>query len=169
MNLHKEITAPLFEQVKEDISEKIKNGIYTAGHKIPTELELIEQYQVSRITIRRAIEELCKEGMLIKLQGKGTFVQEKKIFRKIEHTVSFSESCQANDMVPSASVTERKIMLAGDPEIPEHPAFEDNSVIFIQRVRSADNTPVMLENNYYLYDKYSSSSQNHSTALYMIC
>lgn len=155
MNLHKESTSPLFEQVRDDIYEKIKNGIYVAGHKIPTELDLIDQYQVSRITVRRAIEELCKEGMLVKLQGKGTFVQEKRIFRKIEHTVSFSESCQANGMVPSATVTERKIMLAGDPEIPVHPAFQDGSVIFIQRVRSADGSPVMLENNYYLYDKYS--------------
>lgn len=155
MNIHKESTSPLFEQVKEDIYEKIKNGIYVAGHKIPTELDLIDQYQVSRITIRRAIEELCKEGMLVKLQGKGTFVQEKRIFRKIEHTVSFSESCHANGMVPSATVTERKIMLSGDPEVPEHPAFASNSVIFIQRVRSADGSPVMLENNYYLYDKYS--------------
>lgn len=155
INLHKESTSPLFEQVKDDIYEKIKNGIYMAGHKIPTELELIDQYQVSRITVRRAIEELCKEGMLVKLQGKGTFVQEKRIFRKIEHTVSFSESCQTNGMVPSASVTERQIMLAGDPEVPEHSAFQDNSVIYIQRVRSADGSPVMLENNYYLYDKYS--------------
>ena len=153
INLHKESTSPLFEQVKDDIYEKIKNGIYMAGHKIPTELELIDQYQVSRITVRRAIEELCKEGMLVKLQGKGTFVQEKRIFRKIEHTVSFSESCQTNGMVPSASVTERRIMLAGDPEVPEHSAFQDNSVIYIQRVRSADGSPVMLENNY--YDKYS--------------
>lgn len=155
MNIQKDSTSPLFEQVMEDISEKIKNGVYAAGHKIPTELELIEQYQVSRITIRRAIEELCKDGMLVKLQGKGTFVQEKRIFRKIEHTVSFSESCQANGMKPSAFVTERRIMLAGDPEAPEHPAFQNNSGIFIQRVRSADGAPVMLENNYYLYDKYS--------------
>ena len=155
MNLHKASTTPLFEQVKEDILRKIKSGEYTAGHKIPTELELIEAYDVSRITIRRAIEDLCKEGILIKKQGKGTFVQEKRIFRKIEHTVSFSDSCRAGNMVPSASVTKRKVMLSGDPEIPEHSAFEHTSVVYIQRVRSADNIPVMLENNYYPYDKYS--------------
>ena len=155
MNLQRVSTSPLFEQVKTDISEKIRSGAYAAGHKIPTELELVEQYNVSRITIRRAIEDLCKDGVLVKHQGKGTFVQEKRIFRKIEHTVSFSESCQAGNMIPSATVTERKILLKEDPEIPEHPDFQDTSVIYIQRVRAADNIPVMLENNYYLYDKYS--------------
>lgn len=155
MDLHKASTTPLFEQVKEDISEKIKSGEYIAGHKIPTESELIEKYDVSRITIRRAIEELCKEGVLIKKQGKGTFVQEKRIFRKIEHTVSFSDSCRAGNMTPSAKVTKRKVMLSGDPEIPEHSDFANTSVVYIQRVRSADDIPVMLENNYYPFDKYS--------------
>ena len=134
MDLHKASTTPLFEQIKEDISEKIKSGEYIAGHKIPTELELIAEYDVSRITIRRAIEELCKEGILIKKQGKGTFVQEKRIFRKIEHTVSFSDSCRAGNMTPSAKVTKRKVMLSGDPEIPEHSEFDNTSVVYIQRV-----------------------------------
>lgn len=155
MNLQKTSVSPLFEQIKLDILDKIRDGSYTAGHKIPTELELIEQYNVSRITIRRAIDDLCKDGVLVKYQGKGTFVQEKRIYRKIEHNVSFSESCQASNMSPSATVTERKIFLNGESEVPLHPVFENTSAVYIQRVRSADNIPIMLENNFYPYDKYS--------------
>ncbi|WP_346904338.1 GntR family transcriptional regulator, partial [Faecalicatena contorta] len=61
MNIENNTTRPLFEKVKDDISARIKSGEYPAGSKIPTEVELIKQYDVSRITIRRAIEELCKD------------------------------------------------------------------------------------------------------------
>ncbi len=155
MNLNKESTTPLFEQVKEDISSKIKSGIYASGSKIPTELDLIKEYNVSRITIRRAIDDLCKLGVLIKRQGKGTFVQEKKIFRKIEHNTSFSDSCRANGMVPSASVIIRKVLTPDSKGIPAHNELKNDSVIYIQRVRSADDIPIMLENNYYPCSKYS--------------
>ncbi len=71
MNIHKESTSPLFEQVKEDIYEKIKNGIYVAGHKIPTELDLIDQYQVNhhqtghrRIVQRRDAGKTPRQGDL---------------------------------------------------------------------------------------------------------
>lgn len=154
MNLTKVSTAPLFEQIKVDILDKIRTGEYQPGHKIPTEIDLIAEYNVSRITIRRAIEDLCKQNVLAKHQGKGTFVQEKRIFRKIEHTVSFSDSCRAGNMTPSALVTERKILLKGDQNTPPHSTLKDSSTIYIQRLRAADNIPVMLENNYYPFDKY---------------
>jgi predicted amidohydrolase YtcJ len=84
MSITMDDASPLFEQIKEDIKSKIQRGIYSPGAKIPTEVELIAEYDVSRITIRRAVEELCKEGYLEKNQGRGTYVKNKKIFRKIE-------------------------------------------------------------------------------------
>lgn len=89
MKLNTTSDIPLFKQLKNDLLEQIKKGIYISGQQIPTETELSELYHVSRITIRRAITELCNEGVLIKKQGKGTFVKERKIFRKLEHTLSF--------------------------------------------------------------------------------
>ena len=83
MKLNTTSDIPLFEQLKNDLLEQIKKGIYISGQQIPTETELSELYHVSRITIRRAITELCNEGVLIKKQGKGTFVKERKIFRKL--------------------------------------------------------------------------------------
>lgn len=80
MKLNTTSDIPLFEQLKNDLLEQIKKGIYISGQQIPTETELSELYHVSRITIRRAITELCNEGVLIKKQGKGTFVKERKIF-----------------------------------------------------------------------------------------
>ena len=72
--MNERTAVPLYMQIKEDIKAAIQQGVYKAKEKIPTEPELSAEYSVSRITVRRAIEELCGEGYLIKRQGLGTFV-----------------------------------------------------------------------------------------------
>ena len=74
--------------------------------KVPPEPELADLYHVSRITVRRTVEELCTQGYLIKHQGKGTFVKSPMIFRKFESqkNMSFSESCRQNDRIPESHV-----------------------------------------------------------------
>ncbi|HBH6732297.1 TPA: GntR family transcriptional regulator, partial [Enterococcus faecium] len=74
---------PLYLQLKEILKNKINTGEYPENTKIPAESELIESYEVSRITVRKAVEELVEEGYLLKKQGKGTFVNRHKVFRKI--------------------------------------------------------------------------------------
>lgn len=64
----------LYQRMKQSVKENIENGVYRQGDKLPNETELEAIYSVSRITVRRAIKELCDEGLLVKKQGKGTFV-----------------------------------------------------------------------------------------------
>ncbi len=146
---------PLFEQLKNDLSDQIKKGTFLSGQQIPTETELSTSYNVSRITVRRAITELCTEGVLIKKQGKGTFVKEHKIFRKLEHTLSFSDACKANHMESSTVVTKREVIPSDKYHLDNAELFEEDSIIYIQRIRYADSTPIMIENNYYPCHKFS--------------
>ena len=74
---------PLYQQIKEDIKAAIERGKYKPNEKIPAEPELSAEYSVSRITVRRAVEELCNEGYLVKMQGRGTFVSTPRIHRKM--------------------------------------------------------------------------------------
>lgn len=69
---------PLYQQLMDDIKLDISNQKYRHGDKIPSETELAEIYNVSRITVRRAVSELCDEGYLAKHQGKGTFVTHRR-------------------------------------------------------------------------------------------
>lgn len=64
--------APLYQQIYDEIKDAIEKGVYAPKERIPSELELAEQYEVSRITVRRAVEELCSDGYLVKQQGRGT-------------------------------------------------------------------------------------------------
>lgn len=160
---------PLYKQLKEELKNSIKKGTLIHGEKIPTEIELSEIYKVSRITIRKAVEELVKEGLLLKKQGKGTFVQQNKIQRKIDNLLSFTESCEINGMIPSSIVTKKEILIPTEEQIEEMGLKKSEKVLFIQRIRLADGFPIMCENNYFPYPKFEFLiSEALNTSLYSL-
>jgi len=149
--------APLYRQVKEDMKRRIQNGIYKPKDKIPSEPELSAEYAVSRITIRRAVEELCTEGYLVKQQGRGTFVMTPRIHRKITertHLESFSKTCENAGLKAGARLLERKIVPAGEPEREFLRLEKDALLLHVERIRTADGYPVFLENLYFPYEPY---------------
>ena len=157
MPLDKEARQPLYRQLMEELKEQIHAGKYKAGDQIPTEPELAAIYEVSRITVRKTIEELCEQGYLVKQRGKGTFVETPKLYRKIEQrsNVSFSESCKMNGREPSSHVLSSEII---KPEkwISEFLELKNKEeVIHISRVLSADNIPIILEELYFPTTKFS--------------
>ncbi|WP_342436551.1 GntR family transcriptional regulator [Paenibacillus sp. FSL L8-0436] len=152
--LNAENAEPLYIQLKNAVQSAIANGSFNQGDKIPTEIELAETYNVSRITVRKAIEELVREGYLTKRQGKGTFVNRPKIGRKIEHIISFTAACKANGVSSHSVVTERK-KLKADADTAERLQIQPGeSVLYIQRQRYAGEQPLMLENNYYPFERF---------------
>lgn len=141
---------PLYQQVIDIIKNEISSGAYKAGARIPNEFELAENYKVGRVTVRRAIEELVQQGYLTKRQGKGTFVNAPKLKRKIRQkgdVQSFSEGCAANDMVPGARLVSRTVVAATREDAAFFGVEPGCELIVVERVRTADGIPVMLENN----------------------
>lgn len=151
------VALPLYQQVKEDIKAAIENGKYKAQEKIPAEPELSAEYSVSRITVRRAIEELCSEGYLVKMQGRGTFVSTPRIHRKMfngNETESFSRTCQNSGMRPGAKLLDRKIVPVRENEMVFFGCGKDALLLYIQRVRTADGLPIFLENLFFPYETF---------------
>lgn len=150
MELNKNTQQPLYQQLIVKIRDKIRSGEYKPGDKIPTEKDLSDIYEVSRITVRRTIEELCNQGYLSKCQGKGTFVEAPKIYRKIEqdNNISFTETCIANGRKPSSHILlcELITMLSGQNEFFQ--MEESNKIYHIQRILSADDLPLIFEDVY---------------------
>jgi len=87
--LNKEGHVPLYIQLKDLIQEKIESGVYAEGTAIPSERELCNMYEVSRITVRQAIERAVSEGLLVRRPGKGTYVSARKIHQPLERITSF--------------------------------------------------------------------------------
>ncbi|WP_273124161.1 GntR family transcriptional regulator [Bacillus weihaiensis] len=82
---------PLYIQLKEVIIQKIDNQIWVTGDTIPTERELQDQYNLSRTTVRQALTELVSEGVLERIQGKGTFVAAPKLEPLRPDVTSFTQ------------------------------------------------------------------------------
>lgn len=146
---------PLYQQVMDDLKGEIARGVYPAGSRIPAEMELAKSYGVGRITVRRAIEELSRAGYLNRQQGRGTFVCAPKLKRKIrqkDDVQSFSDACRVNGMEPGACVISRKILPADSTEAHFFGVPVGTDLICVERVRTADGVPVMLENNIYVYE-----------------
>lgn len=142
---------PLYQQLMDDIKLDISNQKYRHGDKIPSETELAEIYNVSRITVRRAVSELCDEGYLAKHQGKGTFVTPPKITRKImqdTHVHSFTATCAMSGMQPGGRTVGIRIIPSRQEEQHFLKLPKDSNVIYLQRIRTADGDPVMLENTF---------------------
>ena len=146
---------PLYQQVMDDLKGEIARGVYAAGSRIPSEMELAKSYGVGRITVRRAIEELSRAGYLNRQQGRGTFVCAPKLKRKIrqkDDVQSFSDACRVNGMEPGACVISRKILPADSTEAQFFGVPVGTDLICVERVRTADGVPVMHENNIYVYE-----------------
>ncbi len=143
---------PLYKQVKQKMIKEI-NQYMKAGDLIPTESELEEKFNVSRITVRKAIDELVEEGYVEKIQGRGTFVLSTKIVQDANSITSWTEemllkgknpetkSLKIYEVNPSKKM-KRKLRL--------HP---NEKVICIERIRLVDEKPIALMFNY-LREKY---------------
>ena len=125
----------------DDIVHDIASGLYRPGEKIPSEADLGDIYDVSRITVRRAVEELVKQGKLTKRQGKGTFVNEAEegpsSFQNDDIVQSFSVTCEANGVVPGAVLVTRELAPLPDGGAAFFGGACDGRAVRVKRVRTA--------------------------------
>ena len=156
MRLNEGSLTPLYQQLMEDIKCAIEEGRYQPEEKIPSEPELSELYSVSRITVRRAVDELCAQGYLVKKQGKGTYVGRAKLQRKLpgNNTMSFSDVCRINGQVHSVRVLACSQVPARQDEIKFLNLESGATLLYIQRLHLADGAPIQLENNFYPLDRF---------------
>lgn len=144
----KETGLALYNQLKSKIREKIETGEWAEGQKIPTEKELCEMFKVSRITARKAIDDLQEENLLVKKQGKGTFIKRNQINQSLEKFYSFSKELTKQGLEEKAEMLEFKIMEA-DSRIQRIMNISENEEVFvIKRLRLLDDKPYAIEVSY---------------------
>lgn len=143
---------PLYEQIKSIVKKDISEGNYKIGEKLPSEVKFAQMYGVSVITTRKALFELEQEGIVDRKQGKGTFVKEKKITKRMTSIASFTELCNSLGVKAGAEDIEKKIIIP-KKRIQESLELDDNAmVVYVSRVRYADDDPVVIEKNYFSID-----------------
>lgn len=137
---------PKYFQLARILKERIQRQEYAGGEQIPSEAELCASFQVSRITVREAINRLVSEGYLERRQGKGTYVAHQKLRRNIARIYSFSNDMSHLGLEPSSRVLALRVedAEAEDAERLKLPQ-ENRRVTLISRVRLANKIPVLVE------------------------
>ena len=147
--LKQDAATPLYEQLMNEVERKIREGYYKPGDKIATEAEMAKEFGVSLITVRKAVSLLMEKGLVIKKQGKGTFVTKPKYARNMRNLQSFSEMCEQMGVKPGGKMLENRLVSA-DGKIAASLGVEQGSrVVYIERLRYADQEPVVIEKNYF--------------------
>ena len=138
---------PMYFRIEQGILEQIQRGSLKPGDQLPSESELAEQHGVSRITAKRALDDLVQQGLAFRQQGRGTFVARARI-REISGFRSFSEDIRARGLVPSSRILSLKEILP-EPKIREWLHLDEGAKAFLlKRVRFADAEPVAIEAAY---------------------
>ncbi|WP_206956101.1 GntR family transcriptional regulator [Trinickia acidisoli] len=137
--------APLYAQIKDILRTRILDGTYAPLSQMPSEHELCATFGVSRITVRQALGDLQKEGLLFKLHGKGTYVSKPKAFQNIGSLQGFAEAMSSMgyeivNQLRSARTVEADRQVAARLRL--EPA---TPVTQIRRVRLLNREPVSLE------------------------
>jgi GntR family transcriptional regulator len=138
---------PKYIQLKNQIKEDIKNEKYERGRKIPSEKQLMEIYELSRDTVRKALSILVQEKILYKIQGSGTFVADEVFSQTLLKFYSFTDEMKKLGKVPSSKILSFKKVSNKNEECME--CFKGTETLYeLIRLRLADDKPVMYEVTY---------------------
>jgi len=143
---------PLYLQLYKILKEKVKSGEWPENEAIPPEKDLMEQFDVGRETVRRAVIRLVNEGYLYRRRGKGTFVCRQRPQDGMEQLVSFTSEMVARGYKPGAIVLEHGTCSAPEVVRNELRISDDTLLFYFKRLRTADELPVAVETSYLLLD-----------------
>ena len=139
---------PLYAQVENVILDRISAGALPPETRLPSEDELVQEYAVSRTTIRAAIQSLIQRGLVEIRRGKGTFVTQPKITQELTELTGFVEDMQALGRHAKAKVLAQQVV-AANPIVARQLALPQGTpVVRIQRVRLADAVPLSFDETY---------------------
>lgn len=158
---------PLYEQVRQDLLRRLAANEWPVETRIANEQQLMEQYGVSRITVRRAIEKLVQQGWLYKVQGKGTFVRQTNMSDAVFGLTGFSEQFQLGGKKVEFHLLEKSVA-------PLPAAFSNyfkprpTKTSFVRRLGLVDGVPFFIDRHWLPLDVASELNNDdwHDQSIY---
>jgi GntR family transcriptional regulator len=139
--------SPKYYRLKEIIREEYSS--WDSGQPIPSEAELCQMHGVSRTTVRKAIDDLANEGLLYRIQGKGTFVSAPKVRERfVQYTAGFYEDMMARGVALRTDVLDQAVISANRNVAGQLQLAEGEPVVLIRRLRHVKNHPVVLSDSF---------------------
>jgi len=143
---------PLYEQLGNKIMEQIRSGEWESGEQLPSEKELAEKYKVSRITVRQALAMAERSQLVKKVQGIGTFVNQKTIAQRLESITSFQTTIEQLGLIASTKLI-KYLEITSNIQLSRLLNLNImDRIVNIQLLGSGDNTPVVYYNSYFSHE-----------------
>ena len=141
-----------YRQIQEFLKKQIQHGEYEVGDYLPSENELCATYNITRTTARKALEELQKEGFIIRQHGKGSQVRERRDSLGLLTVKGFSEAVNLNVRTEFLQIPH---LIQWNSNLSLHPTVQERKEKFVHfsRLRYVNNLPVMVEDNWLAENK----------------
>ncbi len=134
---------PIYKQLSDELEKKITDNVYKAGQMIESEADFQRIYNVSRVTVRKALKILSEKGILTVIPGKGTFVNDIDS-QDWTWMRSFTSDVIASGHIPTTNIISFKKIKAGAELVEKLQVKLDEDCYYFKRVRFIDNKPVWL-------------------------
>lgn len=151
MKLRREAPTPLYLQLKNALVSDIDGGRYKPHERLMSERELGEKFKVSRMTVRQALTEMIREGILYTQVGKGTYVSESKIKQELQTLTGFSQDMIARGTVASGQVLEARVIPATLALAAIFSVPMNTEIVLLSRLRLSDSIPLAIEEAHILH------------------
>ena len=146
---------PLYSQLVSIVKRNISAGTLGPGDLVPSESELCKTFDISRSTVRQAIGALEAEGLVVRKQGRGTFVAEPKVRKRTENVYSFTSEISSMGMTPSSTLLDFEVIVPGaDIARMLELSSTDTPVYRFTRIRNVNDEPLIMETSFspqYIY------------------
>lgn len=140
---------PLYHQIESLFEERINSGRWRENHLLPSEEELSRLFHVSRGTVRLALTNLARKGLISRKRGRGTIVAPAKVLQEIPNIYRFALAIEKEGRVPKTRILEsRTVRPSPDVRHMLRLGSPDDRVILLKELRLADDEPLMLEDIY---------------------
>lgn len=139
---------PLYSQIREILRQRILNGTYLPHQQLPSESELIKAFGVSRITVRQALGDLQRAGLVFKIHGKGTYVSKPKAFQNIGQLQGFGEAMSRMGYETFSQVVSIKTLTAGKTIGQKLEVMANEQITELRRLRYLNREPISLDVTY---------------------
>jgi len=142
---------PLYQQLYERLEGRIRSGQWRPGDRIPPESELLTQYEVSRITVRKVLAMLVAEGLLVRERGRGSFVASPKLEHGMTTIVSFTDDMRQRGFSPGTKIIFMGLVPAPRAIADALSVPEGEELARIDRLRLADEQPMCVEESFLIH------------------
>ena len=143
---------PKYQIIENDIIDKINRGIYGSDEPLPSESQLANEYHCSRVTVRQALSDLAYRGHIYKRKGSGSFVKGANLIERSPFIKSFTKEMADVGKTVTSTVKTFTITIAGMTLASILKIKPIDQVYYIERIRYADEQPIMFEKTFMAMD-----------------